>query len=50
MMNVWTSLPSDDALPLLDANISDELVRYYATKRVGLYKDDELVLFMLELT
>ncbi|CAD8171964.1 unnamed protein product [Paramecium pentaurelia] len=50
MMKVWTSLPSDDALPLLDANISDELVRYYATKRVGLYKDDELVLFMLELT
>ncbi|CAD8121098.1 unnamed protein product [Paramecium sonneborni] len=50
MMNVWTSLPSDDALPLLDANFSDELVRYYATKRVGLYKDDELVLFMLELT
>jgi len=32
MMKIWSLLPSDDALPLLDANISDELVRYYATK------------------
>lgn len=50
MMKVWTTLRPDDALPLLDANISDESVRFYATKQVGKYKDDELVLFMLELT
>lgn len=50
MMKIWTPLPSDDALPLLDAGISDELVRYYAARQVGQYKDDELVLFMLELT
>lgn len=31
-MKVWSPLPSDDALPLLDANFSDELIRYYATK------------------
>jgi phosphatidylinositol-4,5-bisphosphate 3-kinase len=49
-MKQWDPLHPNEALPLLDAIISDETVRFYATQRVGIYKDDELVLYMLELT
>lgn len=30
MIKQWSPLPPSEALPLLDANISDEYVRFYA--------------------
>jgi phosphatidylinositol-4,5-bisphosphate 3-kinase len=49
-MKQWEPLHPNEALPLLDAMISDESIRFYATERVASYRDDELVLYMLELT
>jgi phosphatidylinositol-4,5-bisphosphate 3-kinase len=50
MIKIWTPLPPEDALPLLDAPFADELLRLYAVERVSIFSDDELALYMLELT
>ncbi|CAK95176.1 unnamed protein product (macronuclear) [Paramecium tetraurelia] len=50
MIKLWTPLPPEDALPLLDAHFADETVRLYAVERVSILSDDELQLYMLELT
>lgn len=50
MIKLWTPLPPEDALPLLDAPFADETVRLYAAERVSILADDELSLYMLELT
>ncbi|CAD8088033.1 unnamed protein product [Paramecium primaurelia] len=50
MIKLWTPLPPEDALPLLDAQFADETVRLYAVERVSILSDDELQLYMLELT
>ncbi len=50
MIKLWTPLPPEDALPLLDAPFADETVRLYAVERVSILSDDELQLYMLELT
>ena len=50
MLKVWTPLPPEEALPLLDANFPDEAVRLYAVERISTLSDDELELYMLELS
>lgn len=50
MLNLWSPLPPEDALPLLDAPFANESVRLYAVERVSIMSDDELALYMLELT
>lgn len=50
MLKVWTPLPPEEALPLLDANFADEAVRLYAVERISTLSDDELELYMLELS
>jgi phosphatidylinositol-4,5-bisphosphate 3-kinase len=50
MLKHWTPLSPEDALPLLDANFANEGVRLYAVERVSTFSDDELALYMLELT
>lgn len=50
MIKLWTPLPPEDALPLLDSTFADETVRLYAVERLSILTDDELALYMLELT
>ncbi|KAL4490435.1 hypothetical protein ABPG72_002645 [Tetrahymena utriculariae] len=50
MLKQWTLLSPEDALPLLDANMANESVRLYAVERVSTFSDDEIALYMLELT
>lgn len=50
MLKLWHPLPVEDALPLLDAIYADELVRLYAVERLSMLSDDDLALYMLELT
>ena len=50
MIANWSSVTPEDALPLLDANFGDQYVRLYAAERISTFADDELVLYMLELT
>jgi phosphatidylinositol-4,5-bisphosphate 3-kinase len=50
MLKVWAPLPAQEALPLLDAQFADEAVRLYAVERISTLSDDELALYMLELT
>ncbi|EGR27401.1 phosphatidylinositol- -diphosphate 3-kinase, putative [Ichthyophthirius multifiliis] len=50
MLKHWTPLSPEDALPLLDANFANECVRLYAVERISTFSDDELALYMLELT
>ena len=50
MIKLWTPLPPLEALPLLDAIFADETVRLYAVERLSTLSDDELALYLLELT
>ncbi|KAL4497869.1 hypothetical protein ABPG72_000624 [Tetrahymena utriculariae] len=50
MLKKWSPLQPEDALPLLDAHISNEIVRLYAVERISTFSDDEIALYMLELT
>ena len=50
MIRQWILLPPDEALPMLDARYPDEIVRLYAVERLTSFTDDELSLFMIQLT
>lgn len=50
MLKQWTLISAEDALPMLDANFANESVRLYAVERVSTFSDDEIGLYMLELT
>jgi phosphatidylinositol-4,5-bisphosphate 3-kinase catalytic subunit alpha/beta/delta len=50
MLQQWTPLHPEDAMPLLDANFADERVRLYAVERISEMSDDEIALYMLEFT
>ena len=50
MLKEWAPLTPQEALPLLDAHFADEAVRLYAVERISNFSDDELALYMLELT
>lgn len=49
MLQVWTPVTPEDALPLLNAEFADEQVRLYAVQRISTLYDDEFALYMLEL-
>ena len=50
ILKEWAPLTPQEALPLLDAHFADEAVRLYAVERISNFTDDELALYMLELT
>ena len=50
MLKEWEPLDPLDALTLIDARFPDEAVRLYAVERLRLMTDDDIVLFMVELT
>ncbi len=50
MLKEWAPLEPSEAIVLLDARYGDEAVRAYAVERVSKMSDDELSLYLLELT
>lgn len=50
MLRAWSPLNPQDAIPLLDAFRADEQVRRYSVERISTLADDELNLYMLQLT
>ena len=50
MLKAWTPLSPEESLCLLDARFADEAVRAYAVERINTAQDDELALYMLQLT
>jgi len=43
-------LKPEEALPLLDAHYADESIRLNAVDRLSRFADDEIALYMLEIT
>jgi hypothetical protein len=50
MMRVWHNVRAEDALPLLGYNFQDPMVRLYAVQQISSLPDDQLALYMLQLT
>jgi hypothetical protein len=47
MMRVWHNVRVEDALPLLDYNFQDPMVRLYAVEQISSLPNDQLALYML---
>ncbi|CAD8067341.1 unnamed protein product [Paramecium primaurelia] len=50
MIKEWIPLPPQIALILMDSHFPDEIVRLYAVDRISLLSDDELSLYLLQLS
>lgn len=50
MIRIWSHMPPEDALCLLNADFPDETVRLYGVKRIACFADDELALFLPQIT
>ena len=50
MLKLWKPMRPNEAITLLDAHFGDEQVRLYAVERISLMVDEELSLYMMELT
>lgn len=50
MIRLWSPMPPEDALCLLNADFPDETVRLYGVKRIACFADDELALFLPQIT
>jgi len=50
MLKIWAPMSPEDAVTLLDARFPDSEVRLYAIERVSEMSDDDLLLYLLELT
>ena len=50
MLKIWKPMKPNEAITLLDSHCGDEAVRKYAVERISILKDEDLCLYMLELT
>ena len=50
MIKIWKPMKPNEAITLLDSHFGDEAVRMYAVERIGELTDEDLSLYMLELT
>ena len=50
MIKEWEPMTPIEAICLLDAPFADMQVRFYACERISKMSDEELTLYMLELT
>ena len=46
----WAPMEPEEAISLLDAKFTDEKVRQYAVERISHLSDDDIALYMLQLT
>ena len=50
MLKIWKPMKPNEAITLLDAHFGDEAVRMYAVERISEMVDEDLSLYMMELT
>ena len=50
MLKKWSPVPPEDALALLNANFPDENVRLYAVNRISHLSDEDIAMYMIQLS
>mmetsp|Transcript_8102 Transcript_8102/g.4298 ORF Transcript_8102/g.4298 Transcript_8102/m.4298 type:complete len:134 (+) Transcript_8102:263-664(+) len=50
MLNEWAKMQPDEAIALLSPAIPDEVAHLHATRRIGELADDDLALYMIQLS